>query len=62
MKTERLTFALIGGGVVAAAWALSNVRSEVSFDAILGYGTVLAIVALGAIDYRFRAKRASANR
>lgn len=57
MKTERLTYTLMGGGIVALAWLLSGVGSPINADALLPYGAVVATLALAVVDYRLSAKR-----
>jgi len=61
MKNERLTYTLLGGTVVALAWLLSGVREPINADSLLAYAAVLATVAIGVVDYRLTAKRASAR-
>ncbi len=56
MKSEPLSYSLIGGGVVALAWALSSTRISFGVDAILGYLVVAAITAMVVSEYRWSAK------
>jgi hypothetical protein len=50
MKIEQLTYILIAGTSVAAG-LLAVFRSSLQFDSVFGYGVVLALGALAAIDY-----------
>ena len=52
MKTNRITFALIAGGLTAAAAvAVAVARAAVGVDGLVGYGAVIALVAFAALDY-----------
>lgn len=57
MKSEPLSYSLIGGGLVALAWALSSIRIEIGVESILGYAAVAAIAAMLVSEYRVSAKR-----
>ena len=57
MKTDQFLYALIGGGIVALAWLVAHLGSSVPFEMVIGYGSIVAIVALAAIDYRIRVKK-----
>lgn len=59
MKSEPVSYSLIGGGIVALAWGLSSVRMPVGIDSILGYASVAAIVAMLVSDYRVSARKLS---
>lgn len=57
MNTKRITFALIAAGLVAAAAAVANVRTPVGVDAVIGFGAVIALIAVAVIDYRLPGRR-----
>ncbi|HEX2100622.1 MAG TPA: hypothetical protein VHF69_08170 [Candidatus Synoicihabitans sp.] len=57
MKTNQLLYAIIGGGIVAAAWVASHFAASIPVGTVIGYGAVAAIVALATVDYRIRVKR-----
>jgi hypothetical protein len=58
MKTNRLTFALIAGGLLAvAAVAVAVGRTLVDVDGVVGYGAVVALVAFAALDYGYGRRR-----
>lgn len=61
MNTERLTYTLLGGAVVALAWLLSGVREPINADSLLAYAAVASTIAIGVVDYRLTAKRALAR-
>ncbi len=62
MNTKRITFALIAVAVAAIAVAVANVRPVVGADSVIGYGAVIAMLALAALDYRFAARRVFGGR
>ncbi len=57
MKSEPVLYSLIGGGLVALAWALSSARIEVGVESVLGYVAVAAIAAMLVGEYRVSAKK-----
>jgi len=57
MKSEPVLYSLIGGGLVALAWALSSARIEVGVESVLGYVSVAAIAAMLVGEYRVSAKK-----
>ena len=58
MKTNRFTFALIAGGLTAAAAvAVAFARTTVDVDGVVGYGAVIALVAFALLDYGFGRRR-----
>ena len=57
MKTNRFTFALIAGGLTAAAVAVAVARAAVGVDVLVGYGAVIALVAFAALDYGLGRRR-----
>lgn len=57
MKSEPLSYSLIGGGLVALAWALSSARIEIGVETVLGYASVAAISAMLVSEYRVSAKK-----
>lgn len=59
MKSEPLSYSLIGGGVVALAWALSSIRIPIGIETILGYAVVVAITAMVVSEYRVSVKTLS---
>lgn len=56
MKNNKLIEAVIPGVIAIAAIALS-LRSPISADSLIGYGSVIALLAVAALDYRIRWKR-----
>jgi hypothetical protein len=52
MKTERLNYALVAGIVALAALLLSGVYSGLGIEAVVGYGAVVALLAVAALEYR----------
>jgi hypothetical protein len=56
MKNNRLIEAVIPGVIAIAAIALS-LSSPVNADTLIGYGSVLALLGVAALDYRIRWKR-----
>lgn len=59
MKTNRITYALI---TVAALAALVAVGTRLGIDGIVGYGTVIALIALAAGEYRLNLRRVFGNK
>ena len=59
MKSEPLSYSLIGGGIVALAWALSSIRLTVGFESIVGYAAVAAIAAMLVSEYRVPGRKLS---
>jgi hypothetical protein len=51
MKTDHILYATIGGSVVGLAWAASHLSVRLSFEQVVGYGAVIAMLALAAMDY-----------
>ena len=56
MKTNIIVLAASLGTVAIAALLLSF-RSSVSVDSVIGYGSVLALVGMAALEYRINWKR-----
>lgn len=56
MKTEPVLYAVIGGGIVGLTWAATHFAAAMSFEQVIGYGVVVALVAMAASDYRIRLK------
>jgi hypothetical protein len=56
MKNNKLILAVIPGAIAIAAIVLS-LRSPVSADSIVGYGSVIALLGLAALEYRISWKR-----
>ncbi len=56
MKTNMNVIAATLGMIAVAALVLSF-RSSVSADSVIGYGSVLAIVGMAALEYRINWKR-----
>ncbi len=54
MNTKRITFALI---TVAAVAAMAAVGTLLGVDRLVGYGAVIALIALAAAEYRFDLRR-----
>lgn len=44
-------------GIVAVAALVLSFRSSVSADSVIGYGSVLALVGMAALEYRINWKR-----
>jgi hypothetical protein len=59
MKTNRITYALI---TVAAFAALVAVAALTGVDGLIGYGTVIALIALAAAEYGFNLRRVLGNK
>lgn len=59
MKTDQMMYALIGGGVVALAWAASQLAGSIPFESVIGYGVVFGVAAMTAMDYRISARKRS---
>jgi hypothetical protein len=58
MKTNRFTFALLAGGLAAAAAvAVVVARAAVGVDGLVGYGAVTALVAFAVLDYGLGRRR-----
>jgi hypothetical protein len=62
MNTTRITYALIATAIAVVALAVANVRTTVDVDGLIGFGAVLAILALAAADYRFAVRRVFGGR
>jgi hypothetical protein len=56
MKTNVIVLAVTLGSVAIAALVLSF-RSSVDVDSVIGYGSVLALVGMAALEYRISWKR-----
>ena len=56
MKNNKLILAVIPG-VIAIAAILLSLRSPVTADSLVGYGSVIALLGLAALDYRINWKR-----
>jgi UDP-N-acetylmuramyl pentapeptide phosphotransferase/UDP-N-acetylglucosamine-1-phosphate transferase len=59
MKTNRITYALI---TVAALAAIVALAALTGFDGLIGYGTVIALIALAAAEYRLNPRRVFGNK
>ena len=57
MKSEPLSYSLIGGGIVAFAWALSSTRLAVGLESLVGYAAVAAIAAMLFSEYRVSGRK-----
>jgi hypothetical protein len=62
MKTKTVTFATIAAVIVAAAVAIANVRTPIGVDSVVGFGAVVALLALAAMEYRFDLRGLLGNR
>jgi hypothetical protein len=56
MKNNKLVMAAIPGVIAVAALVLS-LRYSVDADTLIGYGSVVALVAVAAVEYRLSWKR-----
>lgn len=56
MKNNKLIVAALPG-VIAIAALLLSLRSPVSAETLIGYGSVLALIAVMAVEYRINWKR-----
>jgi hypothetical protein len=56
MKNNKVILAVIPSLVAVAALVLSF-RSQVGADSLIGYGAVLALIGLAALEYRINWKR-----
>jgi len=52
MKNDIITLAVILGTLVAGTAFLLSSQSLVSVEAFVGYGSVLALIAVAALEYR----------
>ena len=52
MKNDTITLAVILGSLVAGAAFLLSTQSPVSVEAIVGYGSVFALIGVAALEYR----------
>ena len=52
MKNDIITLAVILGTFVAGAVFLLSAQSPVSVEALVGYGSVLALIGVAALEYR----------
>jgi ammonia channel protein AmtB len=57
MKTKSILYVLIGGSLVALLWAAFNAAPSVSVEQVIGYGAVLALLAMAASSYGIRPKK-----
>lgn len=62
MNTNRFTFAIIAAALAVVAVAVANVRLPVGVDGVIGFGAVIALLALAAADYRFDVRRVFGGR
>lgn len=58
MNKNIILLAVIPGAIVATALTLS-VRAQVNADSIVGFGCVLMLAAIAALDYRAQARKTS---
>jgi hypothetical protein len=56
MKNNKLVLAALPG-VIAAAALLLSFRSPIAVENLIGYGSVLALLAVMAVEYRINWKR-----
>ena len=56
MKNNIITHAAILG-ITAAALILLSFRSQVSVDSVVGFGSILALLGVAAMEYRITWKR-----
>jgi hypothetical protein len=56
MKTNLIISAATLGTIAVAAFVLSS-RSPVSADSVIGYGSVIALLGMAALEYRLNWKR-----
>jgi len=56
MKNNKVILAAIPSLIAAAALVLSF-RSQVDADSLVGYGAVMALIGLAALEYRINWKR-----
>ena len=52
MKNDIITLAVVLGPLVAGTAFLRSSDSPVSVETLVGYGSVLALLAVAALDYR----------
>lgn len=52
MNTKRITLALIVAALAVAALAVAAARTTVGLDGLIGFGAVIALIAVAATDYR----------
>lgn len=57
MNTKRITFAIITAALVAALVAVAAARATVGVDGLIGFGAVVALIAVAAADYRLEFRR-----
>lgn len=56
IKNNGIVLAVIPG-VIAAAALLLSLRSHVDADTLVGFGSVIALAAVAALEYRISVKR-----
>jgi hypothetical protein len=56
MKNDIIILAVLLGTTVAAAAFLLSSHSPVSVESLVGYGSVLALLAVAAMEYRINRK------
>ncbi|MCX6952949.1 MAG: hypothetical protein NTV51_12405 [Verrucomicrobia bacterium] len=52
MKNDTITLAALLGTIVASAAFLLSSQAQVSVEAIVGYGSVIALLGVAALEYR----------
>ena len=57
MNTKRVTFAIAVVGLLVAAAVVAGTHLAVGLDGFIGYGAVIALLALALTDYRFDLRR-----
>jgi UDP-N-acetylmuramyl pentapeptide phosphotransferase/UDP-N-acetylglucosamine-1-phosphate transferase len=57
MNTKRITFALIAAATFAVVVAVAALRFAVGIDGLIGYGAVIALIAMAAVEYRLDLRR-----
>lgn len=57
MKNDKVILAVIPGVVIALAALALSFRSPVGLDVLIGYGSVLALLGVAALEYRINWKR-----
>jgi len=57
MKNNKLIHAVIPGALIALAALMLSLRHLVSVDSIVGYGCVIALLGVAALEYRISWRR-----
>jgi hypothetical protein len=56
MKNDIITLAVVLASIVAGAAFLLSAQSPISVESIVGYGSVITLLAVAALDYRLNWK------